>query len=79
MTEADFKNPDNIIQLGRAPYRIDLLTAIDGITFDECFERKDQVTVDETTIYFLSIQDLITTKKASGRLQDLADAEQLEK
>ena len=79
MNIEEFKNPENIIQLGYEPYRIDLLMDVDGVDFDECFKRKTTAELDETMINFLSLQDLITAKKAMGRLQDLADAEQLEK
>lgn len=80
LEKKDFMSPDDIIQLGRAPYRIDLLTAVDGIVFEKCFNRKDQISVDdETKINFLGIDDLIKAKKTSARPQDLADADQLEK
>lgn len=79
LKEEDFQNPENIIQLGRAPYRIDLLTDVDGIIFEDCFQRKENFLLAGTSINFLSIQDLIKAKKTSGRAQDLADAEQLEK
>lgn len=79
LKEEDFQNPKNIIQLGRAPYRIDLLSDVDGITFADCYQRKEKILLEGTNINFLSIQDLIKAKKTSGRAQDLADAEQLEK
>ena len=75
----DFMNPENIIQLGYEPYRIDLLVDVDGVNFEECFERRTEADLDGVEVNFLSIQDLITSKKTMGRLQDLADAEQLEK
>lgn len=75
----DFMNPENIIQLGYEPYRIDILVDVDGVDFEECFERKKVVELDGVEAKFLSLQDLITAKKKAGRLQDLADAEQLEK
>ncbi len=75
----DFMIPENIIQLGYEPYRIDLLVDVEGINFEECFERRTEAQLDGTDVKFLSLQDLITAKKRAGRLQDLADAEQLEK
>ena len=75
----DFMTPDNIIQLGYEPYRIDLLVDLEGVEFEDCFSRKIQGELDDVNINFLSLQDLINIKKQSGRLQDLADAEQLEK
>jgi hypothetical protein len=52
---------------------------VSGLSFEACFERKISTELDGTKIHFLSIQDLIDVKKITGRLQDLADAEQLEK
>jgi predicted nucleotidyltransferase len=75
----DFMSPENIIQLGYEPYRIDLLVEVDGVNFEECFERRTEAELDGIDVKFLSLQDLITAKKKAGRLQDLADAEQLEK
>lgn len=75
----DFMTPENIIQLGYEPYRIDLLVDVDGVDFEECFERRIEVELDGVDLKFMSLQDLITAKKKTGRLQDLADAEQLEK
>ena len=70
---------DNIVQLGYEPYRIDLLVDVDGIDFEACFGRRIEAELDDVLINFLSLQDLIASKKQAGRLQDLADAEQLEK
>ncbi|MEZ4986401.1 MAG: nucleotidyltransferase [Saprospiraceae bacterium] len=79
MEVEDFMTPDNIIQLGYEPYRIDLLVDVEGIDFEECYERRTEAELDGTGVKFLSLQDLITAKKKAGRLQDLADAEQLER
>ncbi len=75
----DFMTPENIVQLGYEPYRIDLLVDVEGADFEECYERRKEAELDGTKINFLSLQDLVTAKKKTGRLQDLADAEQLEK
>lgn len=75
----DFMEPDNIIQLGYEPYRIDLLMDVDGADFEACFARRMEVEIDETKVNFIGLQDLIQAKKNAGRLQDLADAEKLEK
>lgn len=76
---ADFMSPENIIQLGYEPYRIDLLVDVEGVDFEACYKRRTEAQLDGTEVQFLSLQDLITAKKKAGRLQDLADAEQLEK
>jgi hypothetical protein len=61
-TESDFLQSEQLIQLGRAPQRIDLLTSISGVTLEEAFATK---------------QALIQNKRAVGRPQDLADLETL--
>ena len=76
---ADFMTPKNIIQLGYEPHRIDLLVDVEGVNFNECYSRRTEGNIDGTLINFMSLQDLITAKKQAGRLQDLADAEQLQK
>ena len=75
----DFTNPKNIVQLGYEPYRIDLLVDLEGIDFEECFDRRIEGDLDKTKVNFLSLNDLILSKKNAGRKQDLADAENLEK
>lgn len=75
----DLLNPNNVIQLGYEPYRIDLLTEVEGVDFQACFSRKASVRIDEIEVNFLSLDDLIQAKRQAGRLQDLADAQQLEK
>lgn len=52
---------------------------ISGVDFEQCFKRKNVTITDGVSINFLHIEDLITAKKETGRFQDLADAEQLEK
>ena len=69
----DLVAPDLVIQLGYPPHRIDLLTGIDGIEFDEAWERRISVRIDEDELPFISRDDLITNKLAAGRPKDLAD------
>lgn len=78
LTEEDFLNPENVVQLGFEPYRIDLMVDIEGADFNDCYQRKSSQEIDQTNVDFLNIDDLIKVKRKSGRLQDLADAEQLE-
>ncbi len=75
----DFMSPDNIVQLGYEPYRIDLLVSVEGLDFEKSFEKKELKEIQNTKVNFLELSDLIEAKKQAGRLQDLADAEQLEK
>lgn len=55
------------------PKRIDILTQVDGVQFDSCWERRIDVEIGGQRVPFLSADDLLTNKKASGRPQDIAD------
>lgn len=78
LSEADFSREGSIIQLGYPPYRVDILTSIDGVSFSDCFQRKHLVAYENFTIPFIDLEDLKINKRATGRLKDLADVEQLE-
>jgi hypothetical protein len=74
----DFLVPDQIIQLGYAPNRIDILTTLEGVEFESCYASRVEVEIDEVKVNFIDMENLKKNKKASGRLQDLADLEKLE-
>ncbi len=78
LTEADFLEPDTVIQLGYAPNRIDLLIGIPGVKFETCYAAKVDVEIEGVTLHFIDREHLIQSKRASGRHQDLADIENLE-
>lgn len=79
LSEEDFTAPDIIVQLGVEPSRIDLLTGIDGIEFDEAWQNKVDVTVDGLEIDILSKEDLLKNKLATGRDKDWGDIAWLKK
>lgn len=74
----DFLEEDNIIQLGFPPNRIDILTSVDGIEFENSTPQSSVIEVDGVNIHLIGIHNLIENKTASGRLQDLADVEKLQ-
>jgi hypothetical protein len=76
---ADFLCPERIVQLGIAPNRIDLLTSLTGVTFDEAWNQRVLGELGGIPVAFLSRQMLIRNKRATGRTQDTADVEALEK
>lgn len=78
LTVADLTQEGNVIQLGQPPLRIDLLTTIDGVTFDACYTNRKEVTFDGLTMNFIGYHDLVTNKKATGRHRDLDDVENME-
>ncbi len=76
--EADFTVPEQMIQLGRAPNRIDLLTSISGVTIADAFDAKISTELEGLPVFVLSKELLIRNKRAVGRPQDVADLESLE-
>lgn len=74
---ADFLQPDQIVQLGYPPARIDLLTTLVGVDFDTCHASRVDVLIDDVVASFIDLENLKRNKRASGRLQDLADLENL--
>jgi hypothetical protein len=78
LTEEDFSAAGAIVQLGVAPNRIDLITAIDGVTFDEAWQGRVKGRFGSQEVFYLGKAELIQNKRASGRTQDLADLEWLE-
>jgi len=78
LTSDDFQTPNQIIQLGYPPNRIDLITNPDGIDFQTCYDSKIEVTLNDVPVKFINLDNLKKNKLASGRLQDLADLENLQ-
>lgn len=78
VSESDFTRADQVIQLGRAPNRIDLLTSISGVTIDEAFSAPVMAELDHLPVSFLSKPLLIANKRAVGRARDLADLHDLQ-
>jgi hypothetical protein len=73
----DFESPETVFQVGVAPCRIDVLTKIDGLTFDEASEDRVMAEVGGLTVPVISKAKLIVNKLATGRSQDQVDAENL--
>jgi len=78
LSEVDLATPGLVFQIGVPPLRIDVITAIDGVRFEAAWPDRITVRMGETPVFILSRRDLIANKRASGRLQDLADLERLE-
>ncbi|MBT3259706.1 MAG: hypothetical protein HN366_25095 [Deltaproteobacteria bacterium] len=73
----DFLESNQIIQLGNPPNRIDILTALTDLEFEDCYKAKVKVEIQGLHIDFIDIENLKKNKRATGRPQDLADAENL--
>lgn len=76
---ADLRSPGMVIQLGVQPNRIDLLTAITGVTFEEAWASRSDADLDGTATHFIGRGELIRNKERTGRAKDLGDAEELRK
>ena len=74
---ADFVDSYRVIQLGVAPFRIDILTSLTGVSFDQAWANRVETVVGETRVNFLGRNELIRSKKLTGRAQDRADLEAL--
>ena len=74
----DFLEAETVIQLGHPPIRIDLIMGALGVDFEMCYESRIEIDIDDITIPFIDLENLKKNKRASGRLQDLADIENLE-
>ena len=74
---SNFREPGWVVRLGVPPMRLEVLTSISGVDFEECYARRETFEADGVTIPLIGKQDLIANKLASGRLKDLADAERL--
>lgn len=78
LSEADLSEPGLILQIGVAPLRIDILTAIDGVEFSAAWPARVVARFAGADVPVLSREHLLQNKRASGRTQDLADIEWLE-
>lgn len=73
----DFATQEKVVQLGYPPFRIDIITAIDGVSFEAAWARRVESRYGDQAVFFISKQDLIANKRASGRKQDLSDLDAL--
>jgi hypothetical protein len=79
ITQADLTTEGTIVQIGVEPVRIDIITSIDGVEFDPAWNSRQPARFGDQDISVISREHLVQNKRASGRTQDLADIESLEK
>jgi len=77
--ETTFAKPGVVFQIGIAPRRIDIITAITGVGFNDAYQQRQIIEMEGLSIPMLSLGDLIRNKRATGRDKDRLDADQLEK
>ena len=78
LSPEDLQKEGLVFQIGVAPRRIDILTSVDELNFEEAFSHSSTIEIDAISVHVLSVPDLIRNKRATGRTKDLADAELLE-
>ena len=77
VSERDFEKEGAVLQIGLPPVRIDSITKIDGLSFDEAFADCTHHVIDDMKIPYLSLDSIIVNKKSSGREKDLLDLREL--
>jgi hypothetical protein len=77
LSESDFTSPKNVIQLGVPPVRVDIMTSLTGVSWQDAQADKVAGNYGDTLVYFISKKDFIANKMALGRKKDLADLEAL--
>jgi predicted nucleotidyltransferase len=79
ITREDFKSEGIIFQIGIAPRRIDITTAIDGVRFIDAYPKRKIIKISDIEVPVISLEDLIINKEATGREKDLLDVKMLKK
>ena len=77
LKKEDFLNKDFVTQLGHEPLRIDIINDMESVTFNEAWENRKIVKVENVPVNFIGFNDLIKVKTNAGRPQDLADVMKL--
>jgi hypothetical protein len=72
-----FLEKNKIIRMGVPPVRIEVITGVSGVEFDDCFKRFDIVEIDDLVVNIISLNDLKINKRAAGRHKDLDDIEHM--
>jgi hypothetical protein len=79
LKESDFLDQEIIVEIGREPNKIQILTGIDGVGFDICYQHRVLYREGTLAIPFIALDDLITNKAATPRGKDKIDLEELRK
>ncbi len=77
LTVADFELPDMVVQLGVPPVRVDIVTSLTGISWEEAYANRVAGNYGNVPVFYIGRKQFISNKKATGRKKDLADLEAL--
>lgn len=72
-----FLKENSIVRMGTPPFRLEVITSISGVSFEECYSERVTAMIDETEVSIINLRHLKINKKASGRFKDLNDLENL--
>jgi hypothetical protein len=78
ISQEDLSLPGTVFQIGVSPSRIDILTSLTGVAFDQAWQNKMAIIIEGREVFCIGLDDLLINKKATGRPQDLADVDSLE-
>lgn len=77
LSPALFLQDKSMVRMGNSPLRIEILTAISGVSFDECYKGRVEIAFDGVEVSLINLRDLKANKRASGRPKDLDDLNHL--
>ncbi len=77
LTVEDFSTPDHIVQLGFPPVRIDLITSISGVSWEEALANKEPGVFGDVPVDYIGRSEFVTNKRATARKKDIADLDAL--
>lgn len=77
LTKDLFMQRQKVVRMGEVPFRIEIMTSISGVSFDECYAQRVEDVIDGEEVLLIDLENLKKNKRASGRLKDLADVERL--
>lgn len=78
LTADDFQQSERVVQLGVPPVRIDIITSLTGITWEEAIDGKESGHYGDVPVFYIGTTAYIKNKRATGRAKDLADIEAIE-
>ena len=77
LTRDLFLQHQKVVRMGVVPFRIEIMTSISGVSFDECYAERIEGMIDGEEVLLIDLPNLKKNKRASGRLKDLADLDRL--
>lgn len=79
ISKTDFLEEAFVVEIGREPTKIQVLTGIDGVSFEACYANKVSIRYDDTNINLINLDDLLKNKEASARAKDKIDVIELKR